>query len=895
MKRIIALIITVLIAVGCITPISIHAVAEEIQPDCYEEGQLLVALGVFNEFEIRDDVLSEKVTRGDFAEKLAALLKKEDYSVGKTYFHDSIDFPEVNALAASGIFKGNPNGYFYPERNITKQEAAIALTRALGYETYVSVRGGSVSEYVLLAKRLDLFSNISADEELSVAEMAVCLYNALLAEVYEIKTISNKGVTYSADGTTLLWLLYNIVRVQGIVTADMFTEFYGSSNLSGNQIAINDMVYKTTVENPWEYIGQNVTAFVEKHDGIETVKYLISDEERNETITLKAGEFTYNNRVIEYEDKNGRVREIALPASMVVIKNHQAVSGNYDEAFDIKVGMLRLYKNEYISSGNYGVAIIDSAETALVELVDYAKEIIYTNNDAIYKVDYRNEETHYVKMFIEPSGNSIGAVQLKRGNLIEVYRSENGMYTKICLCADSIEGTVEGISRENGKTLIEINGERYEISAGFIETPEITLGLTADFYFDTQGKIAYYAIESVAKGSLYAYVYDAAKKEEAFEDKYMVKLCDENGQHGIYEFAKNVKFDGTKISAEQAYDRLLDVNTGMAKRQLVIFDTNNSGQISYIDSAATSQAGCEADGTLWEVEEIGTYKFSDIYSMFYPKYPLRGKRTKVFIIPSTDVSNPTEKNFAVMTFVLKEPPFTLAGDYNVGFYKKTTTDPYMDVVLYELGGIPEYEIFRNALIVEEISQVYDAVNGEIYANMDCYIGSNKENLNFAQDIIVTKVDNTVETVSSSDISEYIEPGDILYYSENAIGEIARIDIIYDCGSNETNWGEAYSNYELAYTDNGLVLADVADLYVNPSSTNTQALITVSKDGVLKETFSVLPSNFQAVVYDSSLRNNKFYIGGLNDLISLADTGNTSCSKIFIQKTYADCTSFVIYK
>ncbi|MBR5614938.1 MAG: S-layer homology domain-containing protein [Clostridia bacterium] len=897
MKKIIALILAVFIASGCVLPLSAFASAEEIQPDCRTEGQLLMALGVFKESDLGADLLAKKVTRGEFAEKLAVLLKKQNDAGDTVYFYDSKNMPEVNALAAAGIFKGNPNGYFYPERNITKQEAAIALTRALGYETYVSVRGGSVSEYVLLAKKLGLISDFAMGEELSVAETAISLYNALFADVYEIHAVSDEKVTFTADGSNLLWILYNTVSIRGVVSASRFTGLYDESNLGENQIAVNDKIYKTTVESSWEYIGQNVTAFVKTDSNIETVNCIVPDDESNETITLYAGEFTYNNQVIEYEDENGRSRTITLPNSMAVIKNHQAVTADYDRAFNIKLGTVRLYKSEYISTNGYCVAVIDSAETALVELVDFEEDIVYTNNEAVRRIECKDNGQRYVSMTIKPSDSKIGAVQLKRGNIIEVYRSENGQYTKIYLCAESIEGTITSISKKSDRTLIDINGKNYETSRGFVGTPEFTVGLTADFYFDTQGKIVYYIVKNIAKGAVYAYIYAADKLEEAFEDKYAVKLYDENGQHRICELAQKVNFDGTMLPAVQAYEKLIDPGTGKAARQLVIFETNKSGHISYIDSAAPDKAAREADGTLWEVAGIGAYRYCNTQYMFYPSYPLRGTRTKVFVIPPRTVAAPVEKNFAVMTFEV-DYPFLLEADYTVGFYKKTTADPYMDVVLYELNETPEYQRFKSVLIAEKVYETFDKENGEIYVNMDCYIGPYKANVNFAQEVIITKVDNTTITIPATDISKYIDQGDIMHYTENVAGEVARISLIYDYDADKTSWGDAYSNYASGssnYPLEGLLLADVAKVYKNPSSNSLQALVTVSKNGVNEEYISILPTQFQAVVYDSSLRENNFYIGDLEDLVSLEQTGNTSCSRLFIQKTVLQYTTIVIYK
>lgn len=896
MKRILPLLLSIFIMVGCIMPLSVLGVNDKSQRECYTEAKLLVSLGIFEEAELQADLFAQNITRGEFAQKLATLLKKQGYAGDKVYFYDAENLTAVNDLAAAGIFKGNPDGHFYPERNITKQEAAIALTRALGYEEYVLARGGTVSEYVLLANRLELISDITTDEELSVAEAILCLYNLLFSKAYEIQSISNDGVIYN-EGQKLLWTLYKTMRVYGAVTADMFTGIYNSSALAEDRIAINEKVYKTTVKEPWEYIGQNVTAFVKIDNDFETVTCIVPDEEKNETITLYPGQFSYNNYVIEYEAADGRASTITLPNTMVVIKNHQLVTEGYDEAFAIKTGKLRLYKNEYINPTGYCVAVIDSAETAIIQSVDFAYNIIYTNNDNINAIDCNKTEGRYIDMVIEPSGNGVSLVQLKYGQLIEVYASENGMFTKIYLCTDNISGTITSISGDDNKTIVGIDGKDYEVSRGFIGASQISVGLTAEFYFDTQGKVAYYLADNTDAGTVYGYVYDATMTDGAFSRRYLLKIFNENGQHIIFEISDNPEVDGATITAEQAYRKFINPGTGETERQLVIFKTNKEGKISYIDTPADDQASREAEGTLWEAAELGSYKFNYNLLGFEPKYPIRGKHTKVFVIPQKTVEEPTERHFAAMTYV-QGNPFSLGRNHNVALYKKTTTNPYMDVVLYELADIPEYMQHRKLLVVDEIYGVYDEANDDTYVSMDCYVTKYKENLNFAPEVMITKLDHTSVRVRDTEVSNYIGQGDILHYSENAIGEISRISLIYDYDANKTEWGEKYSNYNdpgAIYRTEGLILADVAKVYRDSTSSTASAMITVGRDGVLKEYISVLPSQFQAIVYDSSLPENKFYIGGLDDLVSLEDTANAECSRIFIQRSALAYATFVIYK
>lgn len=896
MKKIIALILTFLIAIGCIVPFNAFAQSDENIPDCRTEVGLLTSLGIFSDSEVKDDLLSNKVTRGDFATKLAALLQMQTDSKDNVYFYDSKDLPEVNLLAAAGIFKGNSDGYFYPNNNITRQEAAVALVRALGYESYIAVKGGDVALYVRQASKLGVISDKNPSEELTLRDMVTSFYNTLLADAYEIESISDKGIKYSDDGDNLLWLIYNMVCIEGSVTEDAFTGLYGDSNIAWDCIGINDVIYKTTISNPWEYIGRNVTAFAKDDNGSKTVVCMVSDEESNETIILNAGDFTYKDHVIEYYDESDKARKVTLTNSVSVIKNHQAVSGDFEEAFDIKVGTVKLYKNEYISNG-YSVALIESAETALVELADFAENVVYTSKENIKKINTTGDETNYVEMVIEPSGNRVGTTQLKRGNVLEIYRSADGTYTKIHVCADSVKGSISNILTSGTETTVTIGGSQYDVSALFVGTPEFTVGMMAEFFFDTQGKILYYNVQEKKSGVLFAYLYDATKTDGAFDNTYKLKLYDENGLHSVTELAEKVTFDGAKLTAQQVYERLINDSTGKLKRQLLMYNTNKDGKISYLDTAASASDVREAEGTLWEVANVGSYRYCNTQRMFYPTYPLRSDRTKVFVIPKETNTSPTERNFSVMTFN-GSVPFNVETNYNVGFYKNSSTEPYMDVVLYELEDIPTDNTFKSVMAIEHINTVYDKVGGNVYVNADCYISSYKSNVNFADEVVLTPVEGGATTIAAEKLSSYIGEGDIVQYSQNATGEIVRVTVIYDYDQDKMSWGDAYSNYASAsskYPTDGLILADVSDVYRNTASNNSQALITLGYKGVDKEYISLMPSQFNALVYDSGLKENRFYTGDLSDLISLKSTSGTECSKLFIQRTSMYYTTFIIYK
>lgn len=73
------------------------------------------------------------------------------------------------------------------------------------------------------------------------------------------------------------------------------------------------------------------------------------------------------------------------------------------------------------------------------------------------------------------------------------------------------------------------------------------------------------------------------------------------------------------------------------------------------------------------------------------------------------------------------------------------------------------------------------------------------------------------------------------------------------------------------------------------------MITLSKNGEDKLSIPFIPSKLKPLIYDSTLRDNKMYIGTIDDIITLKNTANESASKILIQFTGSSLTTVVVYK
>ena len=148
----------------------------------------LEKLGILSEKE--DAVYAQPITRGDFAYNLGKLLKQSGESTTVRYFSDVADYdyavPYINALAEMKIISVDSERRFYPNNNITAQEAIKMVVSALGYTPLAEARGGYPYGYIQAAKDGDLLDGISvgSGDEITLGAAAELLFNTLIEPQY---------------------------------------------------------------------------------------------------------------------------------------------------------------------------------------------------------------------------------------------------------------------------------------------------------------------------------------------------------------------------------------------------------------------------------------------------------------------------------------------------------------------------------------------------------------------------------------------------------------------------------------------------------------------------------------------------------------------------------------
>ncbi len=189
-----------------------------------EQIEILSDIGVIKGTTETEFSPEKDVTREQMALLLFRLMLGKDSAgaVNTTAFTDLYDPTYNGAISwanASGFIRGTSNTTFAPREGITLQDAMAMLVRALGHDS-ANMNGGYPWSYIDAAVKLDLDQNledIPYTKELSRAEVASLLYNALTAE-YLIPRTAPNGMTFY-ESTTIIERVFGYEINEAVIVA----------------------------------------------------------------------------------------------------------------------------------------------------------------------------------------------------------------------------------------------------------------------------------------------------------------------------------------------------------------------------------------------------------------------------------------------------------------------------------------------------------------------------------------------------------------------------------------------------------------------------------------------------------------------------------------------------
>lgn len=584
MKRIISLILCVLIlsVYGSTLPTAAQNIT---YTDASVKYALLTKIGILDD-DFSDIHPEDTVTRAEFAAMAARAFGAGFRSdTVNTSFKDvtgNTDFgSEINNLYNMGIVSGSAGGYFYPDNNITVNEALSIILKLLGYVPMANARGGYPIGYQMTATSLDITANIeSYDSALTMTEAAELVFGAMATDRMESTYGTEEEYKVKKDSNIFL-TVYSLYYGSGIVSETEITSLTHSEGCNEDCIVVDGTIYSDP-----DGLGKNLLGY--EADFLYTTAtaggrreiYYICATDNNSTVRINSEDIMVKDgRMYDSSDNN---RRYSMDSNIYVIYNGKFYGVDFGYDWIPSYGYVTLVDND--SDGTYEVALVKNFENYVVKSVDAENDIVYTADFDTVKL--KEEDTDICICYM--NGMEISPTDIKGNDIISVCAAKDGKYSEVYVSSSIVKGSVEMMDNEENTALI--NEIWYRISPGYLEAvsagdrQQINVSSTGEFYIDAKGGIAYF-VPSKNDGPTYGYV--IALAEATGFDMPQVRIFNEYGEFKNIIIPEKVKVNDDKYYTDaELTDKFKEGGkNGKANNQLVKYSVNAKGELKEISFA----------------------------------------------------------------------------------------------------------------------------------------------------------------------------------------------------------------------------------------------------------------------------------------------------------------------
>lgn len=576
----------------------------------------LAYLEIFQGDENGDMKPEETITRAE----IAAIILREMNVLTMSTYNDTFSDVDTSHWAAdviqtaydNGIINGYDDGTFGPDDDVTYEQAVKMIVCAVNYGTYALAYGEYPSGYLYLADQKDILDHIDGKigESVSRRTVAKLVYNSLTIDYPVVDGYKDNSVQYNViKGITILSEKRDIYYKDGIITAAPGKSWDLSKDLLPNQIAIEDEVMQSEIENAEQYVAEYARVFYREDDDLNTAVYVIPLSSKTKSIVLNADEiedivtgYEGGTPSITYYKNNTSRKEIDLVNQPIIVYNDQPftmynynslnLSGvSFDEFITPVDGSVRAV--DFTQDGDYDILFVENYETSVVKIattkriqIEYPISIA-TNN----MLELDTQENDDLTVTVIRDGEECALKDLKEGDVISVRANANfsdSEYTgskRITIEAslDYIDGTVTGVTGEAGDYYATIDDTEYKVLDSVITDVQNSMGSKGKFYLNKFGTISFVesgAIGGLSSGEKYGWlinVYTSNSGEESY-----ARLYTSDGEVAELPLASAVDFwaaDATtnRQATASEIDALID---GTSSGFLNCKATDVSGQVS---------------------------------------------------------------------------------------------------------------------------------------------------------------------------------------------------------------------------------------------------------------------------------------------------------------------------
>lgn len=501
----------------------------------------------------------------------------------------------INVADQQGLVIGDSEGTFRPDDNVTFEEAVTIIVRALGYDPAAQDKGGYPSGYMSIASQKQLLKGIDAvsAQPAKRGDIAQLVFNAMTVNMME-QVGYGSTVSYQEVDKTLLYDRLNVEKAYGQITATDETSLTGGSAAGDGKVQINDELYLKGDTNANQLLGYNVLYYarIDKTYDQKTLILVTPQSNKNNSLVLNSTDIVdvtgtdAANRTVEYwanRTTDRRTKTASIKSDATYIYNGKYKTGITNA--DLKPTSGNLVLLDANMDNIYEIVFVNHFTNLVVDTVsDVTGRVTdkYLNGSIVF--DSNNPD---VKYSIIKNGAEISIKDLREWNVISYTISDDQHLIKAYVSDASVTGTVNEISEEGYR--IGESDIMYEKAASYPN--EIKLLDKGTFYLDIEDKIAAVNTKATNESAIttnYAYLVDAAVKTD-FDKTAQFKLFTKEGTTVVLDSASKMSINDKYAQAPSDVVAELTSGGGVTP-QLIIYETNSSGNITGIETAKDGTA-----------------------------------------------------------------------------------------------------------------------------------------------------------------------------------------------------------------------------------------------------------------------------------------------------------------
>ena len=552
---------------------------------------LLSALGVMkgdNNGNFNPDTEMSRIEFLEAVMRLSGYTESEANNLPSSFVDVTSSSPSswaVRTAENTGIIHGVGDSKFNPNDIITTEQAIKIIVSAIGYNYKAEAMGGYPMGYMAVAAT-ERISSSSANANVTRGAAALMLYNTSRIDINRTVGVANGTVLADTPrGYTILTHGFGITKATGYITGTPNTRLTDENGVNNGYVEIDNTTYLYGTSGAEKLLGLHVDYYYKENENGDLELVYALPTRNNSMLIIPAKWITnYQNRTYEYNLNDND----KLRKVTVPFAANIIYNGQFTvPTIDIMrpiMGEVRLLDSN--GDGNYETIFIEDITYCIVDRVSVRDWVIYNK--------YPLKDSESIFDFSDVSENiaifNTDGVARRLQNIVEydvvAVRASLGAerLVSLSISANKTEGIVTELSEET----ISIDDVSYDISHYFkklVDTKKLSLPtLGTSIKLLTDSEGTAVGYVPSTSGSKQYGYLIKTEIRKSLDSTVQLLVLTSAGKVEVLSCANKISVDGNDRMVAETAMSTLG-SIGSITRQLIGYHTNSDGVIISIDTA----------------------------------------------------------------------------------------------------------------------------------------------------------------------------------------------------------------------------------------------------------------------------------------------------------------------